>query len=482
MAFNNNNKIHQHLKVVPPSSSSSSQTTITIPLTSYDLLFLRSRPVERIFFYTLINSQSHPSFFFQNIVPTLNSSLSLTLQHFLPIAGKIVWPSDSSKPFIRFNPNDNDTGVSLLIAESNADFDHVISNSPHEASLSRSFIPDLESSDSFASIISLQITFFPNSGFGIGITSHHAVFDGKSSSMFMKAWAYICNKIIQSETPTLLPELEPSFNREIIDDKNGDDSIERINKLFQTETVNQRSLKIFPFETKLVDSVRATFKLTREDLDIIKQNVLSKWEISDTNESKPHTLSSFVLTCAHSVVSIAKAMHGVEKEREKFSFAFAVDCRARLEPQVPNNYFGNCVRGAFMDTKPFDFKEEDSVFVVAKRMHEKIKMIKEKGLEGNILDVYDKYNSLNNEGCETIGIAGSNRFGVYETDFGFGRPKKVEIVSIDGGLAIGLSESKDGNGGVEVGLVRNRHVMDLFSILFHGFQHCNKPASLLATC
>jgi hypothetical protein len=65
-----------------------------------------------------------------------------------------------------------------------------------------------------------------------------------------------------------------------------------------------------------------------------------------------------------------------------------------------------------------------------------------------------------------MGLAGSNRFGVYEIDFGWGRPEKVEIVSIDRGLTIGLAESKDGRGGVEVGLVLNKHVMDLFSTLF----------------
>jgi hypothetical protein len=94
-------------------------------------------------------------------------------------------------------------------------------------------------------------------------------------------------------------------------------------------------------------------------------------------------------------------------------------------------------------------------------------MINENGvLEGAINDGYDKYNSLINDGFGDFGVAGSNRFGVYETDFGWGRPKKVEIVSVDRGLTIGLAESKDGNGGVEVGLVLNKHVMDLFSNLF----------------
>ncbi|CAJ2647650.1 unnamed protein product [Trifolium pratense] len=273
----NNIKIHQHFKVIPPPSTQTSTT----PLTFFDIYWLRFHPVERIFFYTLPNSQSHSSFFYQNIVPKLKTSLSLTLQHFLPLAGKIIWPSDSPKPFIQFNPNDDD-GVSLLIAESDLDFNHVIENSPHETSLSHSFVPHLESTDSFASIISFQITLYPKSGFSIGISTHHAVLDGKSSTMFLKAWAYLCNKIIETEeSPILLPKLEPSFDREIIKDQNGlgdtftSNWMEIVAKMFPNEKGNERCLKILPFQPKLDDYVRATFELTRENLNKIKQRVLS---------------------------------------------------------------------------------------------------------------------------------------------------------------------------------------------------------------
>lgn len=73
--------------------------------------------------------------------------------------------------------------------------------------------------------------------------------------------------------------------------------------------------------------------------------VLSKLEVVDKNESnlKPQSLSAFVLTCAYSLVCLAKAIHGAAKEKDKFSFAFPIDCRSRLEPPIQNNYFGNCV-------------------------------------------------------------------------------------------------------------------------------------------
>jgi len=106
-------------------------------------------------------------------------------------------------------------------------------------------------------------------------------------------------------------------------------------------------------------------------------------------------------------------------------------------------------------------------FTNAKCIYEKIKMINDNGVfKGSSNNLFEKYVSLIDEGFEVFGVAGSNKFSVYETAFGWGRPKKVEIVSVDRGLTIGLAESKDGHGGVEVGLVLNKHVMDLFGTLF----------------
>ncbi|XP_058766822.1 phenolic glucoside malonyltransferase 1-like [Vicia villosa] len=473
MASNNNHlKIHQHLKVVPPLSSTQTTTT-TIPLTFLDIWWLRFHPVERLFFYTLPISQSHPSFFFQNLVPILKSSLSLTLQHFLPLAGKIIWPLDSSKPYIQFNSNDDDYGVSLLMAESNSDFNHLIQNSTKVTSSSRSFIPVLESTDLFASIVSIQITLFPRNGFSIGISTHHAVLDGKSSTMFVKAWAYLCKNIIETkESPILLPELEPLLDRESMKDRDGlSDTLTKnwvnaISKMFPNEKGNEKSLKILPFEPKLEDYVRATFELKREDLNKIKESVLSKSEIFNTNEPKAKSLSSFVLTCAYTLVCVAKAIQEIQNERKKFAFLFTIDCRARLEPPIASNYFGNCVLAYFVNTQPLDFIDEDGVCLVAKCIHEKIKMVIENDVLEGAKDEPSKFTSLMKEGYEIIGVAGSNRFDVYESDFGWGRPEKVEIVSIDRGLTIGLAESKDGRGGIEIGLVLDNHVMDVFSTLF----------------
>ncbi|XP_058736448.1 phenolic glucoside malonyltransferase 1-like [Vicia villosa] len=481
-SLENHIKIHEHCKVSPPFASQHS-----LPLTFFDLFWLRFHPVERIFFYTLPNSQSHPSFFFQTIVPNLKSSLSLTLQHFLPLAGKIVWPSDSPKPFVQFNPDED--GVSLTIAHCDEhehdDDDHRVFNklleynSPQEVSLSRYFVPHLDSTDSFASIISIQVTFFPKSGFSIGISSHHAVLDGKSSTMFIKAWASTCKSLEETQSsPSLKPSLEPFFGREVINDPNDLESLfiniwhEISYKIDPNNSTKQRSLQIMLKSTASQHNlVRATFELKRVDLEKLNKRVLSKWNIVEKEPkmetSKPKKLSTFVLTCAYVFVCIAKANQQAKKDKEeKFACGFSVDCRARLDPPIAQNYFGNCVNTHIVETEYENFTHEDGLVIVAKKIYGKIKKMDEGVLEGMETLIY-RLMAMKREGIQTLGVAGSTRLGVYEIDFGFGRPEKVEIASIDRGLTIGLAESKDLKGGVEVGLVLDKHVMGEFHSLFH---------------
>ncbi|KAL6544837.1 hypothetical protein OROMI_023699 [Orobanche minor] len=67
-------------------------------------------------------------------------------------------------------------------------------------------------------------------------------------------------------------------------------------------------------------------------------------------------------------------------------------------------------------------------------------------------------------------VTGSPKFGFYETDFGFGRPDKVEMVhSI---RAISLAESGDDEeGGLEFGLVFRKGEFECFaSVIEQGLQ------------
>ncbi|CAJ1833517.1 unnamed protein product [Sphenostylis stenocarpa] len=472
-----NIKIHEHCTVAPPSASQ-----ISLPLTFFDLFWLRFHPVERIFFYTLPTPHSHPPIFYTQVVPKLKTSLSHTLQYFSPLAGNVVWPNGSSSPVVQYTPGD---AVSLVLAESESDFDHMLDNAPKEASESRCLVPHLESSDSHASVVALQITLFPNRGFAIGTTTHHAVLDGKTSTAFIKTWASMCkiNDDDSESSPSLAPELEPFFDRTVIKSEKAlglnfrTNWTEILSQLFPSENSDGRCLKLLPFTPKLENRVRGAFALTGEDLEKLRNRVFSKWNSVDIVEAEsksnsrvssttPTKLSSFVLTCAYTSVCIAKAYAGVEKEKNKFAFGFTVDCRARLDPPIPENYFGNCVSGLLVDAKPWEYTEEEGFVIIAKSIYSKIKQMLEEGVFHGADGLASRYVNLAKEGVEIMGIAGSNRFGVYGNDFGWGKPSKVEIASIDRALTIGLAENREVKGGVEVEVVLKKPVMDLFQSLF----------------
>ncbi|XP_047154489.1 phenolic glucoside malonyltransferase 1-like [Vigna umbellata] len=118
--------------------------------------------------------------------------------------------------------------------------------------------------------------------------------------------------------------------------------------------------------------------------------------------------------------------------------------------------------------KPSAFIEKEGFVIIAKSIHSKIKEILDKGVFHEADDLGRIYAALVKERVEMLGIAGSNRFGVYENDFGWGKPSKVEIASVDRALTIGLAENRDAKGGVEIGIVLKRPVMELFGTLFRG--------------
>src|ERR1044072_7810936 len=186
-------------------------TTIptSLPFTFFDLFWLRFPPVDCLYFYHFQHSTSS---FFDSLLPSLKHSLSITLQHYLPFAGNITWPLDSSKPIINYVPGD---ALSFTVAESSADF-NLLCSDRCEAAQRHHLITHLTTSHEKASVMAVQVTLFPNSGFCIGLTTHHAAFDGKSSTSFMKSWAYVCSNLgKQGSSSSLLslPEdLSPSFD------------------------------------------------------------------------------------------------------------------------------------------------------------------------------------------------------------------------------------------------------------------------------
>ncbi|CAI0452695.1 unnamed protein product [Linum tenue] len=456
-------------RVTPPPEYSS--TEISLPLTFFDTIWLKFHPVERIFFYRLSSSATA-------VVPRLKRSLSLALHRFLPLAGNLTWPADADVPLILYSPGD---GVSLTIAESAADeFDPLAGDGPRDAILSRAYLPKLCVSKSNGAVLALQITLFPSKGFCIGVAAHHAVLDGKSTVMFLKAWAHISSKLGSCDDGdgSLTEELTPFLDRTVVKDPEGI-ALEDV-QAWMCLCGGQKSLELWP-EAVPTDSesnqVRATFKLSKQDILRLKQSVMLQLESNDSKlEIRPRNLSTFVVTSTYALVCMVKAKGLVLEEDKKALLIFSADCRSRLEPPLPSNYFGNCVMPFNADLTIGNLIDHEAGITYA--AHKLVEVIRELekgvlvGAKGRLARFFGEMEERKDEVVIGVGVAGSPRFGVYGVDFGYGRPEKVEITSIDGSSAMSMAESGDGSGGVEVGVVMRRHEMEKFTSFFtDGLKH-----------
>ncbi|KAF8109345.1 hypothetical protein N665_0097s0001, partial [Sinapis alba] len=324
---------------VNPSNSSES---LTLPLTFFDLIWYKLHPVERVIFYRLADA-TRP-FFDSVIVPNLKSSLSSSLSHYLPLAGKLVWDSLDKKPTLVYSPND---GVSFTIAESKADFSLLTGNKPFPTAEFYPLVPELRTSDESASAVSFQVTLFPNQGFCVGVAAHHAVLDGKTATMFLKSWAYTCRLQQEQTVNASLPhDLIPIYDRTVVKDPN-DIETEVMNqwksKLKIISDGNVKSLKILPTPEITPDVVRFTLDLTREDIQTLRARL--KRESSASSSPKELRLSTFVVTFSYALTCLIRARGGDPKR--PIGYVFSVDCRSLLDPPIPSNYFGNCLSPSF---------------------------------------------------------------------------------------------------------------------------------------
>ncbi|XP_010514905.1 PREDICTED: phenolic glucoside malonyltransferase 1-like [Camelina sativa] len=450
-----------HVERVTPSSSDSSES-LTLPLTFFDLLCFKIPPVERVIFFRL--TEANRSYFDSVIVPNLKTSLSSSLSHYLPLAGQLVWKPLDPKPNIVYSPND---AVSFTVAELKAEFSHLTGKEPFSSTELHPLVPELQNSDDSASVMSFQVTLFPNQGFCIGVTAHHAVSDGKTTTSFLKSWAHIC----KHQDSSLPQDLLPFYDRTVIrSPPNGDikvlNSWQTLVKTFTggKEPVNPKSLKLRPSPVISPEAVRYTLELTPEDIQTLGERLKRESSSSSSSLSKKLRLSTFVIIYSYALTCLIRARGG--DPNRPVGFVFGADCRNVVIPPIPSSYFGNCViLNSRIPLTAGTFMGEEGFLASTRLVSELVEELDE-SVVWKIPDFVEFFRSIP-QGTQVISATDSTRFGVYGLDFGWGRPEKVMVVSIDRGEAISLAESRDGNGGAEIGFSLKKHEMDALIDLLH---------------
>ncbi|XP_057793360.1 malonyl-coenzyme:anthocyanin 5-O-glucoside-6'''-O-malonyltransferase-like [Salvia miltiorrhiza] len=445
----------QTYRVSPPPAHGGE---LTLPLTFFDMWWVHFHPIRRVLFY------DHPcsaSDFHNAVVPNLKQSLSLTLRHFLPAAGNLLYPNDThkNKPLIRYAAGDS---VQLTIAESGLDFDELTASCARDSDQFYDFVPELppvrdDGDYKLAPLMAVQATLFPGRGVALGIVNLHCLGDGSSvNASLIFGWASINKFGGDEEFLRERGESLPIFDRSVIKDVAGIDTI-----FWKEIRETPFTPPSFPLPT---NRVRATFALTRSDIEKLKNRVSAK---------KPglNRVSSFVATACYAWSCMAKSEPDGDDVLE--FLVVPVDARGRrnalIEPPVPANYFGNCVAFAVATVRHGELAGEGGFEAVAEAVAEEIKSgVNDaaallKGAENWISEM--KRNQARKMRC--LGVAGSPKFDLAIADFGWGKARKMENLTLDGEkYSMSLANAREGGGGLEFGLSLPKKRMEAFAAIF----------------
>ncbi|KAF5481182.1 hypothetical protein F2P56_001854 [Juglans regia] len=443
-------------QVAPPPNS---VPTTSLPLTFFDIPWLLCPPMQRLFFYDLPQPTNH---FVQVILPSLKHSLSITLQHFFPFAADLICPPQPLKPHLLYAEGNS---VPLTIAECADDFRQLIANCPRDVRELHPFVAQLPparvSSDNTRVIplMSMQVTVFPNKGICIGITFCHVTADGRAFHHFIKSWA----SIFRSRGDlTFLATSPPLHEKAVIKDLNGLEPI-FLEEWWKWASTWKEEDSVLIHDI-LANKVRATFVLGRAHIENLKHRVTSEC----TTDLKPLHTSTFVVACALIWVCLIKSQNGgvsnFANNDKLYYFNFVADCRNRVEFPIPSTYFGNCLAICFVSLAGSELVGETGFFKAVKVIGDRVSELESGALRGAERWLLD-WKEISELG-RLVTVAGSPRLGIYDTDFGWGRPKKSEVVQIDVSGAISLAECRDEDGAIEVGLSLSRTRMNSFNAIF----------------
>ncbi|KAJ6804634.1 malonyl-CoA:anthocyanidin 5-O-glucoside-6''-O-malonyltransferase-like [Iris pallida] len=438
-------------------------------LSSFDAIWIGFPPVQRLLLYTDTRGGTDD---FSVLVDCLKSSLSSTLLDFLPLAGKLTYVPSTGDVEIDYS----DPGFSFDVAESDMDLQRLAADEVHDTESYLKLVPSVDMSELPFWPFAVQVTLFKCGGVAIGYAAHHTVVDGKGLWQFVEAWTATCRSAMSGKPR---PEYRlPSYDRTAI--KHPRSREETAREILHASSPNLPIVRspTLNFVAGRHNLVRRTFVLDAPAIRSLKQRatqhyngivhngngIVHNGNGNGGNATRPP--STFLAIAAHSWSCFVRAK-ALDPDDDTV-FSFMADCRNRLEPPVEEGYFGNCVKFMYVRALVREVTAEGGR--ACSKIGESIRGI---GLEDPLADVDSwvaDFAAL--PYARTTNVSASPRFRVYETDFGFGRPDRVELVSMNHEGEVAMVGGKE-EGSVQVTAALNRDQMDAYAKLFLGGLHGN---------
>ncbi|KAM0850410.1 hypothetical protein ACQ4PT_053102 [Festuca glaucescens] len=414
----------------------------SLPLTFFDVKWLRPPPVQRLFLYRLDHQHHHGSV--QQLVSDLRRSLSMVLALFYPLAGHVRLTPGTNRYELFYQPGD---GVAFTAAEYDVHVDDLASCSDDEPVPVAKLAPLLPPLPKGRAVLAVQATvLLGGRGLALGVTVHHSACDGASSTHFLHTWAAACAGVDMPPPPVIDRTL-------IADPKN-------LYGIYSKGMVPSDGTAIEFAGTGLssypADQLLATFTLSQELLRGIKDALAA--------EAARHGAATMPIRCSSLLAAYSfiwscycrtkQSQNPVEDgdQTKTTYFLFSVDHRTRLDPPVPKWYLGNCLGPAIAAARHDELAADSlgGLFAAFTAIADALEEAVGEGAQERWDGCVERVKEAVKAGL--LSVAGSPRFGVYDVDFGFGRPAKVDIVSVAKTGAMSVAEGRGSLGGVEVGI------------------------------
>ncbi|XP_028804335.1 uncharacterized acetyltransferase At3g50280-like [Neltuma alba] len=372
-------------------------------LSPWDVLMLSIQYIQKGLLFLKPSPPHNPPFSIDSLLGRLKHSLSLTLLHFYPLTGRLVTARPPS--YSVFVDCDNSEGARFIYAKLDMTVSDILSPIDVPAVVQSFFDHDRAVNHDGHSLplLSVQVTELTDGVF-IGCSMNHCLADGNSFWRFFSAWSEIFRAQGDNygSDDVCIPISHPPIH----------------NRWFPAGCVPPINLP-FKHHEEFISRFEAPplreriFHFTAES--IAKLKAKANQESNTTEISSFQSLSALVWRC------ITRARSPSRDQRTICSVA--ADNRSRMEPPLPEEYFGNSVSTVAAETTLGELLEHDLGWAawkihvaVANHNDKAVRELMKKWLESPTVfqpdRFFDPYGVM---------ISSSPRFDMYGNEFGMGK-------------------------------------------------------------
>nr|CAB3480154.1 unnamed protein product [Digitaria exilis] len=411
-----------------------------IKLSFFDTPWIVLPPIQRVFLYDLPTGDDA----FPAAVRRLKDALAATLALYLPLAGKLTYVSETGDVVVDCTDVD-DLGVAFVEAEASSDGSsaamdvrRLAGDEAHDIPAFLALVPALDTRELPAHVLSVQATRLTG-GLALGVSVHHAVADGQAVWRFVSAWAAAARE----GSPVIENLAPPHYDRKVVQIPNGDVFARELLKRIAPNLPVANNGTEFDFSQRFRLG-RRTFYLTTDDIQSLKRGINTLASAADedaiitgdittttprTKKKKP--VSTFVALAALGWTAFVNAKSLTAGDDTYL--VFLADLRTRLDPPVADGYLGNCIKACLATADAGDLAvagdDERGLVAACRAIQAAVEEMEEAPMAGSEQWLQKMMTLPYQRLCN---VAASPRFRVYEaSDFGFGRPARVELVSMN---------------------------------------------------